>query len=68
VTEIGFNIDGLVFFINEGVTQFKEKILELLGDEKLLERMSKKFAHQVLRKFSIKSNIKQLEAIYKSYN
>jgi glycosyltransferase involved in cell wall biosynthesis len=62
-------IDGFNgFVINEGVTQFKEKILELLGDEKLLERMSRN-SHQIFAKnFSIKSNIKQLEAIYKSYN
>jgi hypothetical protein len=34
VTEIGFNIDGFNgFVINEGVIQFKEKILKLLGDE-----------------------------------
>ncbi|SDW11329.1 glycosyltransferase [Flavobacterium degerlachei] len=56
------------FVINEDVIQFKEKILELLGDEKLLERMSKKSQQVFAENFSIKSNIKQLEAIYKSYN
>jgi glycosyltransferase involved in cell wall biosynthesis len=67
VTEIGFNIDGFNgFVINEGVIQFKEKILKLLGDEKLLERMSRN-SQQILRKI-FQLNIKQLEAIYKSYN
>ncbi|EIA09985.1 exopolysaccharide biosynthesis protein [Flavobacterium frigoris PS1] len=62
-------IDGFNgFVVNEGVIQFKEKILELLRDEKLLERMSKNSQQVFAKNFSIKSNIKQLETIYKSYN
>jgi glycosyltransferase involved in cell wall biosynthesis len=62
-------IDGYNgFLVNEEIMQFKEKILELLGDKKLLERMSKKSQQVFAENFSIKSNIKQLEAIYKSYN
>jgi glycosyltransferase involved in cell wall biosynthesis len=62
-------IDGYNgFVINEEVIQFKEKILELLGDEKLLERMSKNAHHVFSKNFSIKSNIEQLETIYRNYN
>jgi glycosyltransferase involved in cell wall biosynthesis len=47
------------------VIQFKEKILKLLGDENIRAHV-KEFAANFLEKFSIKSNIKQLEAIYKA--
>jgi len=56
------------FLVNEEPIQFKEKILALLRDDKLLETMSKKSQQVFAKNFSIKSNIKQLEAIYKSYN
>jgi glycosyltransferase involved in cell wall biosynthesis len=55
------------FVINEDVIQFKEKILKLL-EMKIIRAHVKEFAANFAEKFSIKSNIKQLEAIYKSYN
>jgi glycosyltransferase involved in cell wall biosynthesis len=62
-------IDGYNgFLVNEEVIQFKVKILELLGDEKLLDSMSKNSQQVFAESFSIKANIKQLEAIYRSYN
>jgi glycosyltransferase involved in cell wall biosynthesis len=53
------------FVINEDVMEFKEKILILLQDDDLLEDMSKNAQQSFLENYSIKSNIKQLEAIYR---
>ncbi|MGO4817156.1 glycosyltransferase [Flavobacterium sp. W22_SRS_FP1] len=56
------------FVISEELMQFKDKILVLLGDDKLLESMSKNSQQTFSDNFSIKKNINQLEAIYRSYN
>jgi hypothetical protein len=67
VTEIGFNDGFNGFVINEDVIQFKEKILKLL-EMKIIRAHVKRIAASFCGKFSIKSNIKQLEAIKATIN
>lgn len=60
------NYNGFVVD-NEDVKGFKSKILKLLNDKELLDKLSKNAFNSYIEKYNIKKNISELESIYLRY-
>jgi glycosyltransferase involved in cell wall biosynthesis len=71
---IGANVDGIaetikdnwtgVLFDKENVIDLKNKIIELLADKNLMEKIGKNFKNEVQNRYTSEKIIPQIEEIY----